>query len=62
MLRNEILDDESDLEDESNEMENFDIDNYLSEYKHPQRDSTAKWKLENLFSVELEVPDYVNNL
>ncbi|CAG8678100.1 11373_t:CDS:2 [Funneliformis mosseae] len=42
MLRNEILDDESDLEDESNEMENFDIDNYLSEYKHPQRDFTAK--------------------
>ncbi|CAG8592818.1 7208_t:CDS:2 [Funneliformis mosseae] len=62
MLRNEILDDKSDLEDENNEMENFDIDNYLSEYKYPQRDSTAKWKLENLFSVELEVPEYVNNL
>ncbi|CAG8548768.1 2468_t:CDS:2 [Funneliformis mosseae] len=38
MLRNEKLDDESDLEDET------------------------KWTLENLFNIELEVPEYVNNL
>ncbi|CAG8719036.1 7290_t:CDS:1, partial [Funneliformis caledonium] len=62
MLKNEILDDESNLEDKSNEIENFNIDNYLFKYKHSQRDSTAKWRLEKLFSVELEVLEYVNNL
>lgn len=63
MLRNKSLDDEfDDLDNESNEIESFNIDNYLSKYKHPQQDFTAKWKLENLFSVELEVPKYINNL
>jgi hypothetical protein len=63
MLNNEELEDSENLDSnfEASEVINFDVEEFLEQTIHPADNTSAKWPLNQLFTMNLPIPAYVQS-